>query len=57
MPYKVDEISKGCFKTCDAKNKCLSKKCLTKKTARRQQIAVAISESKRTGKPVSAFFL
>lgn len=56
MPYQIKEIKSGCFKTCDAKNKCLSNKCLTKKVAQKQRVAVAISESKRSGKPVSSYF-
>ena len=56
MPYKIKDFGAGCFKTCDIKGKCLSKKCLTKKTATKQRVAVAISESKRSGKPVSSYF-
>jgi len=56
MPYNIKKV-KGGFKVCDMKGICLSNKPLPKKTALKQRIAVAISESKKSGKPVSGYFI
>jgi hypothetical protein len=55
MPYKIVKEGTG-FVVMDKKGKQFSKKPLSKKIARKQQIAIALSESKKTGKPVSSFF-
>lgn len=55
MPYKIEKVGKSGFKVCDS-NRCFSNKPLTKKNAERQRIAIALSESKKTGKPVSKYF-
>lgn len=55
MPYQIEASGKG-FKVCDNTGKCFSKKGLSKKTAERQRIAIALSESKKTGKPVGYYF-
>lgn len=55
MPYKIEKQSSGGFKVCDA-NRCFSNKPLTKKQATKQRIAIALSESRTTGKPVSHYF-
>ena len=55
MPYEVKHV-KGGYLVCD-KKKCFSKKPLTKKKARKQQIAIALSESRKTGQPVGNFFV
>lgn len=55
MPFTVERSGSG-FKVCDGTGKCFSKKGLPKATARRQQIAIALSESRKTGKPTSSFF-
>jgi hypothetical protein len=56
----IDKV-KGGYKVCRRCNKspceCLSNKALTKKTATKQRIAVAISESKKSKKPVSSYFM
>jgi hypothetical protein len=54
MPYKIVGESGG-FRVCD-KKKCFSKTPLTKKRAISQRIAIALSESKKTGQPASHFF-
>lgn len=54
MPYKIKKV-KGGYKVAEGK-KVFSKKPLTKTMAKKQQIAIAISEHKMTGKPVSYFF-
>jgi hypothetical protein len=56
MPYSIESSGKG-FKVCDTAGKCFSKKGLPKKSAERQRIAIAISESKKTGKPVGSYFV
>lgn len=55
MPYSIESSGKG-FKVCDSAGKCFSKKGLPKKTAERQRIAIAISESQKTGKAISSYF-
>jgi hypothetical protein len=55
MPYKIVHMDGG-FAVRDAKGKEFSKRPLTKKIATKQRIAIALSESQKTGKPVSAFF-
>lgn len=55
MPYSIESTGKG-FKVCDASGKCFSKKGLPKKTAERQRVAIAISESKKTGKSIGSYF-
>lgn len=56
MPYKIEKVSGG-FKVCsDINGQCLSKKPMTKKKATKQRIAVALSESRKTKKPVSVYF-
>jgi len=45
------------FAVSDTKGKKFSNKPITKKMATRQRIAIALSESKKTGKPVSSFFI
>ena len=54
MPYRIIKSGTG-FKVSDGK-KSFSKKPLTKKQAQSQRIAIAISESKQTGKPIDYFF-
>lgn len=54
MPYKVERKGAG-FMVCDAK-RCFSKKPLPLQTARKQRIAIALSEAKKSGKPASAYF-
>jgi len=53
MPMKVKKV-KGGYKACDH-NKCFSKHPLSKTMARKQQIAIGLSESRKSGKPMSAF--
>jgi len=55
MPYSIEKV-KGGFKVSDGK-KYFSNKPLTKKVATSQRIAVALSESKKTGKPISNYFV
>jgi hypothetical protein len=53
MPIKVKKV-KGGFMACDP-NRCFSNKPLTKTMAKKQQIAIALSESRKSGKPVGNF--
>jgi hypothetical protein len=55
MPYTIERSGKG-FKVCDATGKCFSNKGLPKATALKQRIAIALSESSKTGKAVNSFF-
>lgn len=56
MPYKIVHMDGG-FAVRDAKGHKFSKKPLTKKMAAKQRIAIALSESRKTGKPVSDYFV
>ena len=55
MPYEVKHVPGG-YLVCD-KKKCFSKHPLTKKKAQKQRVAIALSESKKTGKPIGNFFI
>lgn len=55
MPYSIERTGSG-YKVCDSAGKCFSKQGLPKKTAEKQRIAIAISESIRSKKPISSFF-
>lgn len=54
MPYKIVKEKEG-FRVCSPTH-CLSKKPLTKKQATKQRVAVALSESRKSKKPVSTYF-
>lgn len=58
MPYKIVQEHKGCFKVSDPKHpsRMFSKRCQTKTQAQKQRIAIALSESVRSHKPISSFF-
>lgn len=55
MPYEIKRKGAG-FVVADAKRE-FSKKPLTLQRARAQRVAIALSESKKTGKPVSKYFV
>ena len=55
MPYVIEKSGKG-FKVCDTAGKCFSKKGLPKATALAQRVAIALSESRKTGKPLNTLF-
>jgi hypothetical protein len=55
MPYKIVGVSGG-FKVEDQNKKKYSKTPLTKRRAIAQRVAIALSEAKRTDKPVEYFF-
>ncbi len=55
MPYTIERSGNG-FKVCDDKMKCFSNKGLPKATAMKQRIAIALSESRKTSKPVNSYF-
>lgn len=55
MPYEVRQVQGG-YLVCD-KKRCFSRRPLTKKKAQKQRVAIAISESKKTGQPVGNFFI
>jgi hypothetical protein len=57
MPYKLKLVGEsGGFKVCDMNKKCYSKTPLTKRRAIAQRVAIALSESKKTGEPPSHYF-
>jgi len=55
MPYRLKEFDDK-WKVCDDK-RCFSKNPLSKKTAKKQRIALAISTAKKEGKPLSTYFV
>jgi len=55
MPYTIKDVPGG-FVVADAKQPSFSKKPLTKKMAQKQRVAIALSESRKTGKPPSFYF-
>lgn len=55
MPYKIEKMEGG-WKVCDS-NRCFSKKPMSKKNANKQRVAIALSEQRKTGKPVKSFFV
>jgi hypothetical protein len=55
MPYEIRKVGGG-FLVCD-KKRCYSGKPLTKKKAKKQQIALAISSAEKENKPVGSFFV
>lgn len=57
MPYSLEKAGRRWFVKDNAGIRLPSKKGFpTKEKARKQQIAVILSQSKRTGKPISSFF-
>jgi len=56
MPYSIIHVPGG-FVVEDKKGKMFSKHPLTKKMATKQRVAIALSESRKTGKPVSTYFV
>ena len=56
MPYMIKHVDGG-FVVEDKKGKMFSNRPLTKKMATKQRIAIALSESRKTGKPASAYFV
>jgi hypothetical protein len=54
MPYEIKRKGHG-FMVCDAK-RCFSNNPLPLKIARKQRIAIALSEAKKTGKAVGKYF-
>jgi hypothetical protein len=60
MPYGIIKRpgTNSCFSVVNPlSSHIFSKRCQTKKMARKQQIALALSESRKTGKPVKSFFV
>lgn len=55
MPYKIINVPGG-FKVADAKGKTFSKKPMCKKCTEKQRVAIALSESSRTGKSPTMYF-
>jgi hypothetical protein len=57
MPYGIIPVDKKFMVIDTTTGRKFSKKALPKAVARKQRIAIALSESKKTGKPVSSFFV
>lgn len=55
MPYSIIPQNKG-YLVC-SEDKCFSKKPISKKMAMKQRVAIAISEQKKTGKPMKNYFV
>lgn len=54
MPYKIKKVKNG-YKVADA-NRTFSQHPLSKHMAEKQRVAIALSESRSTGKPASIYF-
>jgi hypothetical protein len=54
MPYTIKKV-KGGYKVAD-NNRTFSQRPLSKTMAEKQRIAIALSESRSTGKPASIYF-
>lgn len=52
MPRFIKRLPSGGFKVCeiDAPSNCYSKKALTKKQAKKQELAIRLSELRKQGK-------
>lgn len=57
MPYELVKVSRGYKVVNPSTHHVFSKKALPKTTARKQQIALAISSSKKSGKPAKNYFV
>jgi len=57
MPYMLEQVKRDGFFVKDKAGKRFSKKPLSKKMATKQLIAIALSESSKTGKPINKFFV
>lgn len=55
MPYAIVPVGKG-YKVMSQDGRMFSRKPLTKKRAQAQRTAIALSEARKTGKPVSFFY-
>lgn len=55
MPYAVVPIGSG-YKVMSQDGRTFSKKPLSKKRAEKQRVAIALSEARKTHKPVAMFF-
>lgn len=57
MPFQIKKVGKG-FKVVEpGKTHVFSNNPLSKKQAMKQRVAIALSESRRTGKPVKSYFI
>ena len=54
MPYDIKKVAGG-FKVCDNK-RCFSKHGLPFNQAQKQRVAIALSEARKSGKPVGQYF-
>lgn len=57
MPYKITHAKDGFYVYDPATKRHFSKHGLTKKQAEAQRVAISLSEHKKTGKPMNAFFV
>ena len=57
MPYGIVPVDKKFMVVDTTTGRRFSKKALPKRTAQKQRIAIALSESKKTGKPIKNYFV
>lgn len=55
MPYNIIPVGHG-YKVMSQDGKVFSRKPLSKKQAMKQRTAIAISEARKTGKPIATFY-
>ena len=57
MPFQIKKVGKG-FKVVEpGKTHVFSNNPLSKKQAMKQRVAIALSESRKSGKPVKSYFM
>jgi hypothetical protein len=57
MPFQIKKVGKG-FKVVEpGKTHVFSNNPLSKKQAMKQRVAIALSESRKSGKPIKSYFM
>jgi len=57
MPFQIKKVGKG-FKVVEpGKTHVFSNNPLSKKQAMKQRLAIALSESRKSGKPIKSYFM
>jgi len=56
MPFQIKKVGKGYKVVEPGKTHVFSNNPLSKKQAMKQMVAIALSESRKSGKPIKSFF-
>jgi len=57
MPYAIKHVKNGYLVSNPVNHRVYSSHPLPLKTSKKQRIAIALSESRKTGKPVKTYFI